>query len=106
MTKSSKDFDDMIFPSGSEFVFGSWAYKTDEKGNLQGRLVEAQEDHGKFILLTGSGDLAKRLSKLTVSESTQAPSATRFDSNSRLESSSETNPGSPQNRLSSFSMGL
>jgi hypothetical protein len=54
----------MIFPPGSEFIFGSWACKTDEKGNLQERLVEAQEDHGEFILSTGSGDLVERLSKL------------------------------------------
>jgi hypothetical protein len=64
------DFDDMIFPLGSVFVFESWAYKTDEKGNLQGRLVEAQEDHEEFILSMGSGDLTERLSKLVVSEST------------------------------------
>jgi hypothetical protein len=35
------DFDDMIFSPGSKFAFGSWARKTDEKGNLQGWLVEA-----------------------------------------------------------------
>jgi hypothetical protein len=105
-TKNSTDFDDMIFPLGSVFVFGSWVFKTDEKGNFQGRLIEAQEDHGEFILSTGSGDLAKRLSKLTMSKSTRAPSTTRFDSKSGLESSSETNSGSLQDRLGSFSMGL
>jgi hypothetical protein len=96
----------MIFPLRSVFVFGSWAYKTYEKGNLQGRLVEAQEDHKEFILSMGSGDLTERLSKIMVSESTRAPSTTRFDSKSRLESSSKTNPSSLQGRLSSFSMGL
>jgi hypothetical protein len=106
MTKSSTDFDDIIFPPGSVFVFGSWVYKTDEKENLQGRFVETQEDHGEFILSTGLGDLAERLSKLTMSESTQAPSTTRFDSKSGLESSSENNPGSLHDRLSSFLMGL
>jgi hypothetical protein len=40
MTKSSTDFDNMNFPLGSEFIFGSWACKTDKKGNLQGWLVE------------------------------------------------------------------
>jgi hypothetical protein len=100
------DFDDMIFPLGLVFVFGLWAYKTDEKGNLPGRLIEAREDHGEFILLTRSGDLTERLSKLMVSEPTRAPSTTRFDSKSGLESSSETNLGSLQDRVSSFLMGL
>jgi hypothetical protein len=95
------DFDDLIFPPGSEFIFGLWAYKTDDKGNLQGWLVEAQEDHREFILSMGSGVLTERLSKLTMSELTRAPTSTGFDSNSGLESSSETNSGSLQNRLSS-----
>jgi hypothetical protein len=84
----------MIFPLGSVFIFGLWVYKIDKKGNLQGQLIEAQEDHEEFILLMGSRDLTEKLSKLTVSKLTQAPSTTRFNSKSGLESSLGTNLGS------------
>jgi hypothetical protein len=41
--KSSTDFDNMIFPMGSIFIFGSWVCEVDDEGNLQGCLVEALE---------------------------------------------------------------
>jgi hypothetical protein len=51
----------MIFPTGSIFIFESWVCKADNEGNLQGRLVEAQEAREEFTLPTGSAeDLAKR----------------------------------------------
>jgi hypothetical protein len=93
--KNSTDFDDMIFPTGSIFIFGSWVCKVDDEGNLQGRLIEAQEAREEFALPMGSAeDLAKRFSGLTLSESTRAPITTRLDLVSRSDSSSEFNPGS------------
>jgi hypothetical protein len=38
---NSTDFDDMIFPMGSIFIFGSWVCKANDEGNLQGCLVKA-----------------------------------------------------------------
>jgi hypothetical protein len=53
---------------GSIFIFGSWVCEVDDKGNLQGHLVEALEAHEDLTLLVKRAiDLAK---KLTVSEST------------------------------------
>jgi hypothetical protein len=68
------DFNNMIFPTGSTFIFGSWICKVNGEGNLRGRLVKAQMAREEITLPTGSAeDLAKRFSGLTVSESTQAP---------------------------------
>jgi hypothetical protein len=68
--KSSTDFDDMIFPMGSTFIFGSWVCEADNKGNLHGHLVEALEAHEDLTLST---KLTEDLEKLTVSEPTRAP---------------------------------
>jgi hypothetical protein len=70
----------MIFPMGSVFIFGSWVCEADDEGNLQVRLVEAQEARENFTLPTGlAEDLAKRFLGLTVSESTRAPMITKLD---------------------------
>jgi hypothetical protein len=50
--KSSTDFDDMIFPMGSTFIFGSWVCKANDEGNLHGHLVEALEAHEDLTLST------------------------------------------------------
>jgi hypothetical protein len=42
-SKSSMDPDNTIFLTGSTFTFGSWIYEADDKGKLQGRLLEDQE---------------------------------------------------------------
>jgi hypothetical protein len=39
-SKSSTDLDNMIFSMGSTFIFGSWIYEADDKGKLQGHLLE------------------------------------------------------------------
>jgi hypothetical protein len=67
--KSSMDFNDMIFPLGSIFIFGSRIYEMDDKGNLHGHLVEALEAHEDLTLLT---KLTNDLEKLPVSEPTRA----------------------------------
>jgi hypothetical protein len=43
MFESSMDFDIMIFPTGSTFIFGSWIYKAGNDGKLQSRLMENPE---------------------------------------------------------------
>jgi hypothetical protein len=43
-SKSSTDLDNMIFSTGSTFIFGSWISKADDKDKLQGRLLEDQEN--------------------------------------------------------------
>jgi hypothetical protein len=71
MIKNSTDLDDMIFPTGSIFIFRLWVCKADDEGNLQGCLIEAQEAREEFTLPMGLAKyLAKRFSGLTVSEST------------------------------------
>jgi hypothetical protein len=65
------DFDNMIFPTGSIFIFGSWICEADSEGNLQGRLIEARKASEEITLLMGSAkDLTERFSGLTVSELT------------------------------------
>jgi hypothetical protein len=105
--RSSADFDDMIFPMGSTFVFGSWVCEADDEGNLHGRLVEAQEAHEDLTLSTRlTEDLAESFSGLTMPESTQASTGTILDSVSGSESSSGSNPGSFGIEPSSFPIGL
>jgi hypothetical protein len=105
--KSSTDFDDMIFPMGSTFIFGSWVYKADDEGNLHGRLIEALEAHEDLTLsMRLAEDLAERFLGLTMPESTQAPTTTDLDLVSGSDSSSESNPGSFGIEPSSFPIGL
>jgi hypothetical protein len=101
------DFDDMIFPMGSTFIFGSWVYEADDEGNLHGRLVKALEAHEDLTLLIGlAEDLTERFLGLTMPESTQAPMTIDLDLVSGSESSLESNPGSFGIELSSFQIGL
>jgi hypothetical protein len=97
------DSNDMIFLTGSIFIFGSWVCKADDEGNLKGCLVKAQEAREEFTLPTRSAEaLAKRFSGLTVSELTRAPITTRLDLVSMSDSSSDSNPGSFRDKPSFF----
>jgi hypothetical protein len=59
--KSSTEFDNMIFPKGSIFIFVSWVCEADDEGNLQGCLVEALEAHKVLTLPTKlTKDLARK----------------------------------------------
>jgi hypothetical protein len=94
----------MIFPKGSIFIFVSWVCEADDKGNLQGRLVEALEAREGLTLPTKlTEDLAERL---TVFESTRTPTTTSLDLTSRLDSPSESYMGSFKDKLSPFPIGL
>jgi hypothetical protein len=60
----------MIFSTGSTFIFGSWICEADDKGKLQGRLLEDQENQEDLTLLTRlTKELTGRLSCLAMSES-------------------------------------
>jgi len=72
----------------------------DDEGKLQGRLLEDRDDQEDLALSTRSTkELAGRLSRLMMSESTPVSPTIEFNSDSRTEPTSEANPGS-------FPMGL
>jgi hypothetical protein len=55
----------MIFLTGSTFIFGSWIKKVDDKGKLQGCLLEDQENQEDFALSARSTEeLTRRISVL------------------------------------------
>jgi hypothetical protein len=69
-SKSLTDLDKMIFSTGSAFIFGSWICEADDKGKLQGRLLEDQENQEDLTLSTRlTKELAGRLSHLAMSKS-------------------------------------
>jgi hypothetical protein len=99
--KSSTNFNNMIFPKGSIFIFRSWVCEVDDEGNLQGCLVETLEACEELTLPTKlTEDLAERL---TVSESTQTPMTTSLNLTSGLDSPSESYLGSFKDKPSFFS---
>jgi hypothetical protein len=105
--KSSTNFDNMIFLMGSIFIFGSWICEADNKGILQGRLVEARKAREEITLSIGSAkDLAKRFIDPTVSESTQDPMIISLGLMSGSASSSGSNPSYFGDEPSSFPIGL
>jgi hypothetical protein len=101
--KSSTDFNDMIFPMGSIFIFGSWVCEADDKGDLYGRLVKALKAHEDLTLST---KLTEDLEKLTVFESTLAPTIINLDLTCESDSPSESYPGSFKNKPSLFPIKL
>ena len=55
-SESSMDLNNMIFPTGSTFIFGSWIYEADDNGKLQSHLLEDldhHEDHSISTTMTG-----------------------------------------------------
>jgi hypothetical protein len=99
------NFDDMIFPMGSTFIFGSWVCEADDEGNLHGCLIEALEAHEDLTLPMGlAEDLAERFSGLTMPKSTQAPMTADLDLVFGSDSSLESNPGSFGIEPSSFQL--
>ena len=79
----------------------------DDEGKLQGRLLEDREDQEDLALSTRSTkELARRLSRLMMSESTPVSPTIEFNSDSRTEPASEANPGSFHSNPGSFPMGL
>jgi hypothetical protein len=103
MIKSSTDFDDMIFPMGSIFIFRSWVCEANDKGNLHGYLVEALKAHEDLTLST---KLTKDLEKLTMSELTRAPTMINLDLTSESDSSSKSYSGSFKGKPRPFPIRL
>jgi hypothetical protein len=97
----------MIFSTGSTFIFGSWIYEVDYKGKLQGCLLEDQENQEDFALSARSTEeLTGKLSRLAMSELTQALPMVEFNSDFGSESILDSNPGSFHDKPGSFPMGL
>ena len=47
-SESSMDLDNMIFSTGSTFIFGSWICEVGDDGKLQGRLLEDSDHHQDY----------------------------------------------------------
>jgi hypothetical protein len=104
---SLTNLDNMIFSMGSTFIFVSWIYEADDKDKIQGRLFEDQENHEDFALSARSiEELTEKLSRLAMSESTQASPMVEFNSDSGSESVLNSDLGSFHDKLGSFPMGL
>jgi hypothetical protein len=104
-SESSTDFNNMTFSTGSTFNFESWICEVDNEGQLQGCLLENREDQEDLALSTKSTkELTRRLSCLTMSESTLVSPMIEFNSDSRTEPASEDNLGSFHRNPDSFPM--
>jgi len=55
-SESSTDLVNMIFSTGSTFIFGSWICKVDDNGKLQGRLLEDSDHHEDLAILVTTAD--------------------------------------------------
>jgi hypothetical protein len=44
-SKTLTDLDNMIFSTGSTFIFGSWICEADDDGKLQGHLLKDSANH-------------------------------------------------------------
>ena len=99
-SESSMDLNNMIFSTGSTFIFGSCICEADNNGKLQSRLLEDSKHHEDDSISTTTTDqISGGFAQLIVSDSTQVPQLCASDSNSRSASELESYP-------SSFLMGL
>ena len=55
-SKSSMDLVNMIFSTGSIFIFGSWIYEADDNGKFQGHLLEDSDHHEDLSILATTTD--------------------------------------------------
>ena len=71
-SESSMDLDNMVFSTGSTFIFGSWICEADDDGKLQSRILE-DSDHLEDLsfLATTTNQLTGRFTQLAISDSTQ-----------------------------------
>ena len=100
------DLDNMIFSTGSTFIFGSWICEADINGKLQSCLLEDSnhhEDHS--ISTTMTGQLTGRFAQLAMSDSIQISRLCASDSNSGSASEMESYPSSSE-KPSSLTMAL
>jgi hypothetical protein len=100
------DLNNMIFLMGSTFIFRSWISEVDEKGKLQGHLLEDQENQEDLTLLARSTEeLVGGFSRHAMSESIQVLPTIEFNLDSRTESTSKTNLGFFRGKPGFFSNG-
>ena len=100
------DLDNMIFSTGSTFIFGSWIYEAGDDGKLQSRLLEDSVHHENFsILATTTDQITGRFAQLMMFDSTQVSWLCASDSDSGSASEMESDPSSFDDP-SSFLMGL
>ena len=105
-SESSMDLDNMIFSTGSTFIFGLWICEAGDDGKLQSHLLEDSDHHEDFaISTTTTNRLAGRFARLAVSDPTQISRLHASDSNSGSASETESYPSS-FGKLSSFPTGL
>ena len=71
-SESSTDLDNMIFSTGSTFIFGSWVCEAGHDGKLQSRLLE-DSDHYEDLAIsaTMADQIAGKLARLVMSDLTQ-----------------------------------
>ena len=55
-SESSMDLDNMIFSTGSTFIFGSWICEVGDDGKLQSRLLEDSVHHEDFSISATTTD--------------------------------------------------
>ena len=66
------DLDNMIFSTGSTFIFGSWICEAGDDGKLQSRLLEDSDHHEDvFVSATMTDQVTGRFAQLVMSDSTQ-----------------------------------
>ena len=71
-SESSMDLNNMIFSTGSTFIYGSWICEADNNGKLQSRLLEDSDHHEDHsISATTTGQLTGRFAQLEMSDSIQ-----------------------------------
>ena len=100
-SESSMDLDNMIFSTGSTFIFGS-----DDNGKLQSHLFKDSNYYEDLsILVTTTDQLARRFTQLAMSDPTQISRLCASDSNSGSTSEKKSYPSSSE-KPSSFPMGL
>ena len=100
------DVDNMIFSTGSAFIFGSWIYEVGDDGKLQSRLLKDSDHHEDvFVSATMTDQVTGRFMQLVMSDSTQVSQLCASDSNSGSASKMEYDPSSFENP-SSFPMRL
>jgi hypothetical protein len=104
------DFDDMIFPAGSTFVFGSWICVADNNDMLQSQLNDIlPPQHTLATPAILMDQLAEKFSQLSISDSSQISEVPKeVDSGSAMpeEINPESNLGSVPELLGPYPLGL
>ena len=104
--RSSTDLDNMIFSTGSTFIFGSWIYEAGDNAKLQRRLLKDSDHHEDHsISATTTDQLAGRFVQLVMSDPTQILRLCASNSNLGSASEMESYPSSFE-KPSSFPAGF